>query len=115
MPMNLLLVVFLLFRVFLAGDFTNARRPQEDSQDVLATLPAFVALVRHYLPSGSIWNQMLEAEVPLDDEFAGEEATLHVNFTQVRREIIDALRVDHGTQLEPFSNLHPLLLGMDLL
>lgn len=113
--MNLLLVVFLLFRVFLARNFTDTRRPQEDSQNVLATLPAFVPLVCQYLPSGSIWNQMLEAEVPLDDEFAGEEATLHVNLTQVRREVIDALRVDHRTQLEPFSNLHPLLLSINLL
>ena len=97
MLINLFLVVFLLFRVFLARYFTDARSPQEDSQDVLAALPAFVLLVRHYLPSGSIWNQVLEAEVPLDDEFAGEETTLHVDLSQVRREIVDALRVDNGT------------------
>ena len=53
-------IVILLCRVFFARNFANARRPQEDGQNVLATLPAFVLFFRQYLPSCSSWEQMLE-------------------------------------------------------
>ena len=58
---------------------------------------------------------MLGSQHTIDDERLGQEATLHVDVTHIRRHLIHTFRGDHVAELETLPNIHPLVLLPDLL
>ena len=63
-----MLVVGDEFWVLDLAQLRDARSPEEKRQDVLAAVPALSVLIRANIPLPGLRNQVLEAQVPLDDE-----------------------------------------------
>ena len=93
------------FWVLDLAQLRDARSPEEKRQDVLAAIPALSVLIRADIPLPGQRHQVLEAQVPLDDQLGDLGAELSFALS------IDAHGLDDVAELQPFSDVLPDLVG----
>ena len=98
---DLVLVIIDHFLVFDLGELGDARCPQEEREDVLATVPALTMLIGAHVPLTRHRHDIFETQVALNDELRYGVDGVLVSLC------VNAHRLHDIPQLESLSHIFP--------